>query len=199
VQHIEAGIATNGLDYLPAAAITPGAPRQFKRGAIGGSFVPAGGFTDYFRKPGELGWAPRTLPGHDFLGRDALAADAAAGGPARILAGLTWHAGDVTAVLRSVLGDGELPDQMDLPRLAGPSFDRVLIGGTDAGVSTGRTVSPTLRAMISLCVIDRAHAAPGTPVTVIWGRPGTPQREIRATVTALPFKPDHRRVDVTTL
>ena len=199
VQHIEAGIATNGLDYLPAAAITPGAPRQFKRGSIGGSFVPAGGFTDYFRKPGELGWGPRTLPGHDFLGRDALAADAAVGGPARILAGLTWSAAGVTGVLTSMLCDGELPDQMDMPRLAGPSFDQVLLGGAPVGVSTGRTVSPTLRAMISLCVIDRAHAAPGTEVTVIWGRPGTPQREIRATVTALPFKPDHRRIDVTAL
>ena len=199
VQHIEAGIATNGLDYLPAAAITPGAPRQFKRGSIGGSFVPAGGFTDYFRKPGELGWGPRTLPGHDFLGREALAADAAAGGPARTLAGLTWNAADVTGVLTSMLGDGELPDQMDMPRLAGPSFDQVLIGGAPAGVSTGRTVSPALRAMISLCVIDRALAVPGTEVTVIWGRPGTPQREIRATVTALPFKPDHRRVDVSAL
>jgi vanillate/3-O-methylgallate O-demethylase len=199
VQHIEAGIATNGLDYLPAAAITPGAPRQFKRGSIGGSFVPAGGFTDYFRKPGELGWGPRTLPGHDFLGRDALAADAAAGGPARTLAGLTWNAADVTGVLTSMLGEGELPDQMDMPRLAGPSFDQVLIGGAPVGVSTGRTVSPTLRAMISLCVIDRAHAAPGTQVTVVWGRPGTPQREIRATVTGLPFKPDHRRVDVSAL
>jgi vanillate/3-O-methylgallate O-demethylase len=196
VQHIEAGIATNGLDYLPAAAVTPGAPRQFKRGAIGGSFVPAGGFTDYFRKPGELGWGPRTLPGHDFLGRDALAADAAAGGTARILAGLTWNAADVAAVLSSMLAGGELPDQMDMPRLAGPSFDQVLIGGEPAGVSTGRTVSPTLRAMISLCVIDRGRAAPGTAVTVLWGRPGTAQQEIRATVTALPFKPDHRRVDV---
>ena len=199
VQHIEAGIATNGLDYLPAAAITPGAPRQFKRGSIGGSFAPAGGFTDYFRKPGELGWGPRTLPGHDFLGRDALAADAAAGGPARTLAGLTWNAADVTGVLTSMLGDGELPDQMDMPRLAGPSFDQVLIGGAAVGVSTGRTVSPTLRAMISLCVIDHSYAAPGTAVTVIWGRPGTPQREIRATLTALPFKPDRRRVDVTLL
>jgi glycine cleavage system aminomethyltransferase T len=199
VQHIEAGIATNGLDYLPAAAITPGAPRQFKRGAIGGSFVPAGGFTDYFRKPGELGWGPRALPGHDFLGRDALAADLAAGGPARILAGLTWNAADVAAILTSVLADGDLPDQMDLPRLAGPSFDQVLIGGELAGVSTGRTVSPSLRAMISLCVIDRARAVPGTEVTVIWGRPGTPQREVRAAVTTLPFKPDHRRVDVSTL
>jgi vanillate/3-O-methylgallate O-demethylase len=199
VQHIEAGIATNGLDYLPAAAVTPGAPRQFKRGTIGGSFVPAGGFTDYFRKPAELGWGPRSLPGHDFLGRDALAADAASGGPARTLVGLTWNAADVAGVLTSLLGGGELPDQMDMPRLAGPSFDHVLVGGSPVGVSTGRTVSPTLRAMISLCVIDRAQAAPGTEATVIWGRPGTPQREIRATVTALPFKPDHRRVDVTTL
>jgi glycine cleavage system aminomethyltransferase T len=199
VQHIEAGIATNGLDYLPAAAITPGAPRQFKRGSIGGSFIPAGGFTDYFRKPGELGWGPRTLPGHDFLGREALAADAASGGPARTLAGLTWNAADVAGVLTSMLGGGELPDQMDMPRLAGPSFDQILIGEAPAGVSTGRTVSPTLRAMISLCVIDRVQAVPGTEATVIWGRPGTPQREIRATVTALPFKPDHRRVDVTTL
>ncbi len=129
VQHIEAGIATNGLDYLPAAAITPGAPRNFKRGAIGGSFVPAGGFTDYFRKPGELGWGPRAAPGHDFLGRDALTADAAAGGPDRVLAGLTWNAADVAAVLGSMLGGGELPDQMDMPRLAGPSFDRVLASG----------------------------------------------------------------------
>jgi hypothetical protein len=46
-------------------------------------------------------------------------------------------------------------------------------------------------------VINRAYAAPGTAVTVIWGRPGTSQREIRAVVTALPFKPDRRRVDVT--
>jgi glycine cleavage system aminomethyltransferase T len=201
VQHIEAGIATNGLDYLPAAAITPGAPRQFRRGEIGGSFVPAGGFTDYFRQPGELRWAPRALPGHDFLGRDALAAGAARGGPARVLAGLTWSPADVAGVLTSMLSagpdrGGEVPDQMDLPRLLGPSFDTVLVAGAPAGVSTGRTISPTLRAMISLCVIDRAHATPGTAATVIWGRPGTPQREIRATVTALPFKPDRRRTDV---
>jgi hypothetical protein len=43
VQHIEAGIATNGLDYFPAAAITPGAPKQFRRGPVGGSLVPANG------------------------------------------------------------------------------------------------------------------------------------------------------------
>jgi hypothetical protein len=53
--------------------------------------------------------------------------------------------------------------------------------------------------MISLSVMDQAHAAPGTAATVVWGRPGTAQREIRATVTTLPFKPDNRRTDVTAL
>ena len=54
-----------------------------------------------------------------------------------------------------------------MPRLAGPRFDQVRIGDTEAGVSTGRTVSPTLRAMVSLGVIDRNHTRPGTEVTVI--------------------------------
>jgi vanillate/3-O-methylgallate O-demethylase len=53
--------------------------------------------------------------------------------------------------------------------------------------------------MISLCVVDRERSAPGTEVVVVWGREGTPQREIRATVASLPFKPDHCRTDVTEL
>ena len=122
VQHIEAGIATNGLDYMPAAAITPGAPRQFRRGAIGGSFVPVNGFTDYFRKPGELGWARATLP--------ATTSSAATPSPptpprarrAGSLRGLTWHPADVAGVLTSLLGDGEAPEQMDIPRAARPEL-----------------------------------------------------------------------------
>ncbi|MDR7184348.1 glycine cleavage system aminomethyltransferase T [Microbacterium trichothecenolyticum] len=199
VQHIEAGIATNGLDYFPAAAITPGAPWQFTQGGIEGSFVPTGGFADYFRKPVELGWQVRGDFTHDFLGKDALLADLAAGEPARVLAGLIWNAGDVASVLTAFLDDGPLPEPMELPRVAGPAFDTVLKDGAVVGVATGRTVSPTLRRMISLVTIAREHSAPGTEVVVVWGRPGTPQREIRATVAALPFKPDNRRVDVSQL
>lgn len=200
VQHIEAGIATNGLDYLPASILTPGAPRQFRRGTPGGSFVPVSGVSDYFRKPGELGWGFRKgIPERDFLGRDALVRDAASGTPGRVLVGLRWNAHDVGGVLASLLGDGDAPEQMELPRQVGPSFDQVLVSGEPVGVSTGRTVSVTLRAMISLCVIDAAHAAPGTEVSLLWGRPGTPQREIRATVSNLPFKTDNRRTDVSKL
>ncbi|SNY64266.1 hypothetical protein SAMN05421748_12682 [Paractinoplanes atraurantiacus] len=43
------------------------------------------------------------------------------------------------------------------------------------------------------------HAAPGTEVTVVWGRPGMAPRPIRAVVTALPFMTDRRRGDVATV
>ena len=116
-----------------------------------------------------------------------------------MLTGLVWNAADVTGVLAALLGDGGIPEQMDIPRRLGPSFDQVLAAGKPVGVSTGHALSPHLRAMISLCVMDREYAIPGHEAVVVWGGPGTPQREIRATVAALPFKPDHRRVDVTTL
>lgn len=199
VQHIESGIATNGLDYFPSSAITPGAAWQFKQGGVEGSFVPTGGFTDYFRKPVELGWEVRGEFTHDFLGRDALLADREQGDPPRVFTGLVWNSDDVAEILTAALGAGELPEPMELPRVAGPAFDTVLKDGASVGVSTGRTLSPTLRKTISLVVIDREFAAPGTEVAVVWGRPGSAQREVRATVTALPFKPDHRRQDVSAL
>jgi len=199
VQHIEAGIATNGLDYMPSAAMTPGAPKLFRRRGMGGSFIPSG-FEDYFRRPRELAWGPRdgSIPEHDFVGRRALLEDAH--NPSRQLVGLIWNADDVIDIFAQTLrSDGELVDQMDLPRRRGPAFDQVLCGSDAVGVSTGRALSVNVRAMISLCVLDSALTAPGTDVTVVWGRPGTSQRHIRATVTELPFKPDRRRTDVANL
>jgi vanillate/3-O-methylgallate O-demethylase len=191
-QHVEAGIATNGLDYLPAAIPTPGAPWQFKSGGPTGSFVPTG-LADYFRRPGELGWMPRAgARTDDYLGRAAVEADLAAGGPARTFVGLVWNTADVMGVFASLF-DGEPVDQMYLPRFPGAAFDRVVLDGTDVGVASGRTYSPFLRRVISFAALDRAHAAPGTEVEVVWGRPGTPQRSIRAVVTGLPFVEDARR------
>jgi len=199
VQHIEAGIATNGLDYLPASIVTPGAPTQFRRRPLGGSFV-AADVADYFRTPGELGWGPRKrIPGHDFLGRDALVAELTAGGPARRLVGLVWNQDDVAGVLTSVAGAGPMVEQMEIPRGDGPSFDGVYRGGGLVGVSSGRSLSANLRATISLCVLDREYADTGEDVVVLWGGTGTPQREIRAQVVTLPFKLDNRRTDVTQL
>ena len=198
-QHVEAGIATNGLDYLPASIPTPGAPWQFKSGGPTGSFIPTG-LADFFRKPGELGWAVRAGSHEDdYLGRAAVEAEKALGGPARTFVGLYWNTDDVIAVQNSLYLGAEVVDQMDFPRAAGAAFDFIQIDGENVGIASGRTYSPSLRRTISFGVIDKAFAAPGTEVAVLWGTPGTPQRLIRATVTALPFLPDHRRVDVTTI
>ena len=41
--------------------------------------------------------------------------------------------------------------------------------------------------MMSLCVIDQDYAVEGKEVEVLWGRPGTTQMRIRATVTLTPY------------
>lgn len=204
VQHIEAGIATNGLDYLTAAAITPGASTQFRHRAQSGSFV-AASVSDYFRRPEELGWGPRKTPQHDFTGRAALllraegapgVQEARGAQASRTLMGLRWNADDVATIVTAGFADGLLPDVLELPRVNGFSLDRVLLNGRDVGVSSGRTLSLTLRSTISLAVLDANVASEGRPLEVLWGREGSSQRRIRATVTSLPFKPDRRRTDV---
>lgn len=198
VAHIEAGIPTTGLDYLPSSIVTPGAPKLIPQGSTTGSFIPSGGIGDFFRFPAELGWVRSIHLDHDFLGREALCRQAAEGGPARTFVGLTWNADDVQHLFAALFADEPLPEPMYMPRRVGLSMDQVLVDGTPVGVSSGRTYSPHLRQTISLCVIERGHATPGTEVTVLWGSPGTPQRELRATVTKAPFKARRQHTDVST-
>ena len=199
VQHIEAGIATVGIDYLPASIGTPGAQRLFPSGVPSGSFIPRGGLTDFFRYPSELGWSNRAaFATHDFVGRDALVAQDAAGGCTRTLVTLEWNTQDVQDLAAACLSQhGSAPEPMELPRRVGSSYDSVFVDGREIGVSTSRTFSSNLRRTISLCVIDREQAAVGTEVHVLWGTPGTTQREIRAVVVGTPAKPDRRKTDVT--
>ncbi len=75
----------------------------------------------------------------------------------------------------------------------------VLRDGKPVGVSTSRCYSYYFRQMLSLCVLDVALCEPGTEVTVIWGRPGTRRKPIRATVAPAPYKRDNRRLDLTKL
>ena len=64
------------------------------------------------------------------------------------------------------------------------------------GAATSRGYSYWFRQMLSLCVIEPQCAEPGTEVTVVWGEPGKPQKEIRAKVAPAPYKKDNRRSDV---
>jgi vanillate/3-O-methylgallate O-demethylase len=199
VQHVEAGIATIGVDYLPASIGTPGMARYRRTGGASGSFIPTNGLIDYFRTPDELGWGLKRLPDREFVGRDALVREAADGGPKRALVGLVWDTSDVISLFASFFESNAMLPQMEFPKVAAAEFNQVLVDGEPSGVTTGRIFSGNLRKVVSLGVVDRVHGSAGASVSVVWGSPAGPQRTIRATVSELPLKPDRRRMDVTSL
>ena len=92
---------------------------------------------------------------------------------------------------------------MEMPRnILGCVFaDAVTEGRRNwSGVSTSRCYSYYFRAdAFALRARRIALCAPGTEVTVVWGRPGMSQKPIRATVAPAPYKKDNRRADVSRL
>jgi glycine cleavage system aminomethyltransferase T len=209
VNHVEACFPTPTVDYAPAFE---GAPEFFawfsqRRGVGPVSFfqhhqgsVNTDDKRALHRSPVELGWARSIKFDHDFIGRAALEAEVA--NPRRTIVTLVWHPDDVVDVFASLFRKEATPHTpMEMPRqlLGTIESDRVLVDGREVGMTTSRCYSVHFREMLSLCVIDLAHAAPGTPVVVLWGHAGDTQKRIRATVAPAPYKQDNRKVDVTTL
>jgi glycine cleavage system aminomethyltransferase T len=197
--HIEAGIATVGFDYIPSllaslpnAATSVTGPGQTLQGTY-----PVNELSDLFRSPFELNWGSRkVVETREFIGSDALRRELAEGGPKRRLVGLIWDSASVVDVFASLFRDeGPLFDPMELPRVYAAEYSSVLVGDTLRGCASSRIYSPLLRRMVSLAVMDEGYQAPGTAVEVTWGPKDAPHR-IRATVAALPLKPDVRRVNV---
>jgi glycine cleavage system aminomethyltransferase T len=202
VSHVEGCFPTITRDYWPAAAVTGGKSRAHTVETSGGSYEWSDP-RELMRSPFELGWEREvSLDSHEFMGREALLAERNAGGPARRIVGLKWNSDDVIDVFAALFRPGPVPTPMELPRVThkfAMDPDKVLKDGRVVGCSTSRAYSPFFRQMISLCVIDKGLTEPGTEVTVVWGDRGGPQKEIRATVTEVPFKEDQRRTDVTRL
>lgn len=148
----------------------------------------------YLASPAELGWGYTVDLGHDFLGRDALAEEADAGGPRRVLRGLRWNPDDIGQLFADQFRDTGAPAPPDLPwgqfRL---SFPPVTADGQAAGFACAAAYSPTLRAMISHARLDR-ELAEGTEVQVSYQpSAASPARTIRAVVADPWFLPDRRR------
>ncbi len=202
IGHVEAGIPTIARDFFPAAASTPGKSKAHVIDTLGGSYEWSE-LSELTRSPFELGWAREvSLHTHEFIGREALAAEVKAGGPARELCGLIWNSDDVIDLFAAFFRDGDIPTPMDMPRESARLAmdpDKVVKDGAVVGCSTSRVYSPYLRRMISLCTLEKSLIRPDTAVSVMWGSRGGPQKEIRAVVTKLPFKEDKRRVDVSKL
>ena len=209
INHLEACFPTIVMDYLPAiydadmedylGEFESAMPAFAKTAKVGGSFDGTGP-SDYYRSPVELGWGKSIRFDHDFLGRAALEAEMA--NPKRTIRTLVWNPEDVADVHASLFRKDTQPYPfMDMPRDQRSllSADKVVLDGAVVGVSTSRGYSYTFRELLSLCVIDVAHAGIGTEVAVVWGAPGGPQKTIRARVAPAPYKTDNRRADLASI
>lgn len=206
INHLEACFPTIVTDYMPAIfdPEMDGYLKEFRAGmpSFASTFNVAGSFesskvSDWYRSPVELGWAKTIKFDHDFIGRAALEKEVA--NPRRVMRTLVWDGEDVADVHASLFQKDQPPYQfMEMPRdQRGFMYaDRVLRNGRDVGVTTSRGYSVYFREMLSLCTIDVEHAEIGNEVTVIWGEPGSRQKEIRARVAAAPYKQDNRRADL---
>ncbi|MBF8289246.1 MAG: glycine cleavage protein (aminomethyl transferase) [Chloroflexi bacterium] len=118
----------------------------------------------------------------DFVGKLALQREAAKGGPARRLVGVTldWY------------GIEGLYSARDLPPAISPSVDRSpkpvfgARGGTQVGKVTSLGWSPILKQAIGLASVPAAHEAPGSRLQVEWTVEGRRGR-VDAMVVPLPF------------
>jgi syringate O-demethylase len=164
--------------------------------SIGGSFY-SDNVEDYYLTPWDLGYGPFVKFDHDFIGRAALEKKAA--GAHRQKVTLALDGEDVTRVLSSQFHQGERAKYIDFPSAvyAMHPFDRVVVGGRTAGLSTWIGYSANEAKMLSLAIVDVAHAKPGTRVSLVWGeqnggsaKPTVErhvQTEITATVSPVPY------------
>lgn len=150
---------------------------------IHGSFY-SDNIEDYYVSPYELGYGRSIAFNHDFIGREALARAKDTYRRSRVT--FVYNADDV----RQVIGDpGYL---LRYPR------DRVEIGGERVGLAMYTAHFPRHGTLLSLGLIDKAFAAPGTEVEIAWGEHPGPDApldahrafpRIRATVAASPYDP----------
>ena len=139
--------------------------------SLGGSFE-RDDIADYYVTPYDLGYGGFTRFDHAFVGREAL--EQLAADPPRQKVTLAWNGDDVTRAFGTLFHDGERAKYIDLPiaNYATLPYDRIVHEGRDVGLAMYTGYSANEGAMLSLSVIDKALATPGTEVTLVWGESG---------------------------
>ena len=166
-------------------------------GSLGGSYY-SSNITDYYLTPYDLGYGPIVKFDHEFIGREAL--EKMAANTRRRKVTLAWNGEDVARAFKALFtNERYAPKYIDLPlsNYSSWPYDKVLKDGTIVGVSTFSGYSYNERSMLSLAMVDLAHAEPGTEVTLVWGEEGGgsskpvverhAQTTIRATVGPVPY------------
>jgi glycine cleavage system T protein (aminomethyltransferase) len=107
--------------------------------------------------PAEIGLGKLVdLKKENFVGREALAAEAKQGGPARALVGIEIDWNEVEALFDKIGMAPQVPGTAS--RVPVPVFR----AGRQVGKATSTTWSPTLKKMIALACVGREHAKVGT-------------------------------------
>lgn len=164
---------------------------------MGGSYY-SPRIEDYYTTPHDQGYGSVIKFDHDFIGRAAL--ERLAQEAPRTKVTLAWNSEDVSAVFDSYLQEG-----MPCRYIERPVADYALAhndevrtrDGKLVGLSTHCGYSINERAQLSLAIVDKNHAQPGTELVLIWGEPGGGSRkprverhrqtEIRVTVAPVPY------------
>lgn len=176
-------------EWLPAAGYEGSA-------SIGGSFSSAH-IEDYYFTPWDLGYGHLVKFDHDFIGRDAL--ERMSGADHRHKVTLALNDDDVADTVRTMFDKTDRAKFIDWPSAVYSMhpFDKVTVDDETVGVSTWIGYSFNEAKMLTLAVVDSAHAAPGTEVVLVWGEEGGGtakptvephvQKEIRAVVSPVPY------------
>lgn len=135
---------------------------------VGGSFL-SPNIEDYYLTPWDLGYGGFVKFDHDFVGRAAL--EAMAQQPHRQKVTLALDDNDVMRIMGSLFRKDVKYKSFELPlsSYAMHPFDAVQVNGKTVGVSTWNGYSSNAEKMLTLAMIDKEFAQPGTEVTLVWG------------------------------
>jgi syringate O-demethylase len=176
-------------EWLPATGYEAAA-------SIGGSFY-SQNVEDYYFTPWDMAYDGFMKFDHDFIGREAL--EKMSNSRHRKKVTLALDNGDVTRVLGSAFQKHNRAKFIDWPSAVYTMhpFDRVIVDGKTAGISTWIGYSANEGKMLTLAVLDAEHAEPGTEVIFVWGEQDggsakpTVERHMqtymRATVSPVPY------------
>lgn len=169
-------------------------PEAWPRGTFYGGSSGDKDLNKRMRNPVWLGWQNCiNVETHDFLGRDAIAAELK--NPSMGTRTLIWNIEDLDDIFRSWFQKDEDPYRMlqfpmdDASRTPNTTLfqDDVLnANGEVVGWSSGREYSLFSRDMFSLATLKIEYCEIGTELFVLWGDEGTRQKKVRCTVSKFP-------------
>jgi vanillate/3-O-methylgallate O-demethylase len=197
VNHVEGGFPQSTWTFATAEPEPSRRAEYLKLSQISGSVDPAN-IRARLRTPVEVNWHNMARLDHEFIGRDALAAEIA--NPKRTTVTLRWNVDDVMDTYASLTRQGTPYKPIDLPyapqRWPMAHADHVLKDGREIGYSSGTIYSPHFREFLSHGCLDIDCAPIGGEVVVQWGDHGGTIKDIRATVAPLPYFTDGRNSDL---